>query len=345
MNRKLILALSIIFSITTASASTVYFVKQGDTLSQISADHIGHPIYGTKGSLKKVLTVNPEIHNEDKIFIGDELILTKDGILIKRLATPEQIAAAEAETEAYAEPTPMPTPESLTVPEMLKPPARTHGTLSLRGSMGPTYYSLSQTGALGTYGQDGIRAAGVSANVLATFGIGRIEIEYKRINPTFDGQEKQIQNFLVKGGYQFFVFGFDQSSSPIGGVQAGSIAWKDLTLISPLLGVHFDWGYEQGAPTNWRKSVDAEAELPAWTIKDNAQSFLDSSNVGGYEFRFRGRLERRIFEQGKFNLYAGIEAGAAYQKLHFFGTLGPTSGRVERTLQIYQVLATINAEL
>jgi hypothetical protein len=346
MNRKhAFLAASVLFGFTSALASTVYFVKGGDTLSQISADHIGHPIYGTKGSLSRVLSVNPEVHNQDKIFVGDELILTKDGILIKRLATPEQLAAAEAETEAYAEPTPYPTPEPLTVPESLKPAPLPHGTLSLRGSIGPTYYNLSQTGALGTYSQDAVRALGVSANILATFGDGRIEFEYKRIGPDFNEQTKEIQNFLIKGGYEFIVFGIDESTSPVAGIQAGTVAWKDLTLVSPLLGVHFDWGYEKYPLTNYRKSVDVEAELPAWTIKDNTQSYLDSTGIGGYEIRVRGRVERSIFSAGKFNLYLGIEAAAAYQDLHFYGTLGTVSGRVDRKLGLYQALVTLNAEL
>jgi hypothetical protein len=341
MIRKTGIALGVLLAGSSAMAYTTYFVKGGDTLSQISADHIGRPIYGTVGSLKKVLTVNPDIRNADKIFVGDELILTKEGILIKRLATPEQIAAAEAE----AEPTPIPPPAELTVPEMLKPAPRTHGTLSLRGSIGPTYYSLKQTGALGAHGQDGWRAIGVSANVLATFGDGRIEFEYKRINPDFNGETKQIQNFLIKGGYKFLVFGIDESTSPIYSDHLGSIEWKDLTLISPLLGVHFDWGFEKDAPKEYRKSVDLEAELPAWTIKDSTSSFLGSENVGGYEFRFRARVEKSIYSQGKFNLYLGLEGAAAYQSLHFDGTLNGASGRVERTLQLYQGLVTLNAEL
>ena len=341
-------ALVAMFAVSNVQAAALhYFVKKGDTLSQIALDHIGVPIYGKQGTIEKALENNPIIKDPDKIYVGDELLLTSEGILVKRLATPEQIAHAET-VDALPAPMPSPTPEpapevaAKTEAPKTKAPL-THGTIALRGSVGPTYYHLSQSGALGNFSQSGLNV-GLSGNVLATFGDGRVEFEYKHLSANFDGESKQLQNFLIKGGYKFIVIGFDEGTAPIASA-TDVTTWKDLTTISPLLGVHFDWGFEKDSTLEYRESFDVEGELPVSVEKDSTSSFLSATNVSGFGARVRARIEKSIYGQGKFHLYVGIEGVAGYQSLHFNGALGDESGDVTRTLQMYQGMLTVNAEL
>lgn len=55
--------------------SLAYQVEEGDTLSEIAAEQVGRPIFGEKGSLKKVLEKNPQLTNPDLIFPGTVLDL------------------------------------------------------------------------------------------------------------------------------------------------------------------------------------------------------------------------------------------------------------------------------
>jgi hypothetical protein len=346
LRKKFILALGTLSLVSTAFATTSYIVKKGDTLSQLAQDHIGDPVYGKDGSLKKALVINPDIKNPDKIYVGDELLFTSEGILIKRTATQAQIDHAEAEN------IPTPTPEPTAAPEISEPletakapTPLTHGTIALRASTGPVYSVIKQTGAFGGY-EKGTFNVGLSANLLATFGDGRVELEYQRVSPDLDGVNKQIQNLLIKGGYKFIVIGLAETTAPIGSIIASNVTWQDLTIVSPILGVHFDWGFEKDAPKDtYRKSVDLEAQIPAFAVQDTSADLFSTSSVGGYGGRFRGRIERSIYSREKFNLYLGVEADASYQDLHFNGTLNSLSGRVDRSLQLYQGLITLNAEL
>jgi hypothetical protein len=348
LRNKFILALGTLLLVSTAFATTSYIVKNGDTLSQLAKDHIGNPVYGKNGSLKKALVINPDIKNPDKIYVGDELLFTDEGILIKRTATKEQIEHAEAENMPTQ--TPTPTPESASeVSEPTEtakaPKPLTHGTIAFRASTGPVYSVVNQSGAFGGY-EKGTFNVGLSANLLATFGDGRVEFEYQRVSPALDGVNKQIQNLLIKGGYKFIVIGLEETTAPLGSIVAGNVTWQDLTIVSPILGVHFDWGFEKNAPKEtYRKSVDLEAQIPAFAVKDTTSDLFTSSSIGGYGGRLRGRIERSIYSQDKFNLFLGVEADASYQDLHFNGTFNTLSGRVDRSLQLYQGLITLNAEL
>ncbi|HET9239441.1 MAG TPA: LysM domain-containing protein [Oligoflexus sp.] len=68
MNRKIAASLTLLAFLTQNAAwAKTYNVKKGDTLSHIAAREFGQPIYGPKGSLRKLLEKNPEIQNPDRI--------------------------------------------------------------------------------------------------------------------------------------------------------------------------------------------------------------------------------------------------------------------------------------
>jgi LysM repeat protein len=54
-----------------------YNVKKGDNLSTIAAAHYPGGIYGNKGNLKKIISLNPLIKNSDFIYPGQILKLDK----------------------------------------------------------------------------------------------------------------------------------------------------------------------------------------------------------------------------------------------------------------------------
>lgn len=50
-----------------------YEVEEGDTLSEIAAEQVGLPVFGTEGSLQKVLEKNPQLEDPNLIFPGTVL--------------------------------------------------------------------------------------------------------------------------------------------------------------------------------------------------------------------------------------------------------------------------------
>lgn len=75
------LLVRVFLGVATLSASAfalTYVVKKGDTLSTIAGQTTQGRIYGKKGALKKLLTLNPQVKDQDLIFPGDKITLSPE---------------------------------------------------------------------------------------------------------------------------------------------------------------------------------------------------------------------------------------------------------------------------
>lgn len=84
--------------IANGAYGRTYVVQPGDTLSQISQRELGGPVWGSKGTLKKVQSLNPQVKNLDRIYPKDVIILSDEPVADQ------------------SEPTPVPEPEPAPVP-------------------------------------------------------------------------------------------------------------------------------------------------------------------------------------------------------------------------------------
>lgn len=64
-----------VFQTRFAPASDYVVVKEGDTLSEIAYEHIGHKVYGEYGSLQKLFSFNENISNPNLVNIGEKVNL------------------------------------------------------------------------------------------------------------------------------------------------------------------------------------------------------------------------------------------------------------------------------
>ena len=64
-----------LLGITTSAWAVVYVVKEKDSLSIIAKKHFNGPVWGENGSLKKIISQNPEIKNPDFIFPSEKINL------------------------------------------------------------------------------------------------------------------------------------------------------------------------------------------------------------------------------------------------------------------------------
>ncbi|MBL6991179.1 MAG: LysM peptidoglycan-binding domain-containing protein [Bacteriovoracaceae bacterium] len=91
-----VLLASILYSSLSLGGLT-YTVKPGDTLSEISQDHLPGKIYGPNGSLARLLDLNPQIKNPNLIYPNDQILINnnvelansvqEDKVLLKQAAT------------------------------------------------------------------------------------------------------------------------------------------------------------------------------------------------------------------------------------------------------------------
>ena len=89
---KTLLALSLI---TTVVHAETFIVKKGDTLSQVAEQFLGKPIYSSKGSLRKLIALNPQIKNPNFI---------RPGQIIYVSTTTEEVAVEPQEDTFEPEP-------------------------------------------------------------------------------------------------------------------------------------------------------------------------------------------------------------------------------------------------
>ncbi|MCT4642899.1 MAG: LysM peptidoglycan-binding domain-containing protein [Bacteriovoracaceae bacterium] len=95
---KAISTLSLIVVVNLLFAQSSHIVVRKDTLSQISLKYLGAPVYGTKGSLKKVLELNHFIENENYIVPG-QVILLSDVTVSQGKESNQQIDKEDAEAK------------------------------------------------------------------------------------------------------------------------------------------------------------------------------------------------------------------------------------------------------
>lgn len=92
---------SFLTTLALSAHAAPYIVQKGDTLSSVSKQLYGDPIYGKNGSLKKLVGLNPQLKNINLIFPGDIL------------------NAEHVQTEVQQTSTPDPGPETLIPPPVI----------------------------------------------------------------------------------------------------------------------------------------------------------------------------------------------------------------------------------
>tara|TARA_Y100000590_G_scaffold470727_1_gene668820 strand:+ start:35403 stop:36323 length:921 start_codon:yes stop_codon:yes gene_type:complete len=66
---------ALLLSAPLLGAEKIHEVKKGETLSGITKENLGAPIYGNDGNLQKLLTANKEITNPDLILINQKIAI------------------------------------------------------------------------------------------------------------------------------------------------------------------------------------------------------------------------------------------------------------------------------
>lgn len=74
--------------------SATYEVKTGDTLSQIAQKHLYTPVYGKKGSLKKLMLLNPKVRNASLIYSSQVILLADETLTQIKTKTTHEVPSS-----------------------------------------------------------------------------------------------------------------------------------------------------------------------------------------------------------------------------------------------------------
>ena len=65
-------------SLPLVAQAQVYIVAKNDSFSQIASRHLGLPVWGKRGTLKKLAELNPHIKNLNRIYPGQQILLSEE---------------------------------------------------------------------------------------------------------------------------------------------------------------------------------------------------------------------------------------------------------------------------
>lgn len=340
------------FAGVTASAWAVtYVVRKGEVLSEIIYRDIPGRIYGKNGNLAKILQLNPEIKDPNKIVDGQKINF---GNLLATLGVVPDTGAETTRTLASDPVNPEATEAKLAIPQEATLPIQTTDEelkLSFDVGYGTTLMNLNQTGAFG--GIEGLSQAINTVQVEA-------ETHYKKWHAVFEfsnysldfgtdtsnaasKESKNFRDFSVLGGYGIFDFGIHGKTAPILKTSgATTLNWVDFTTVSAVAGMHFDKEFVGPSRRPFRFLSAFRLEYP-WQA--GGSSGMRASSVSGFAVKVRGGAEKQLNRSQDIRLFMGLEGGASYEQLRFNGSFDGASGDITRTLQEYEALITLRMEL
>jgi LysM repeat protein len=87
---SLIMSAMLISSVFGFAQDSFHIVKKGEALSQIAQANYSGRVYGAKGSLEKILALNPHIDRADLIFPGQRIVIQEADVSHRSLASADE---------------------------------------------------------------------------------------------------------------------------------------------------------------------------------------------------------------------------------------------------------------
>jgi LysM repeat protein len=85
-----IVSAMLISSVLGFAQGSFHIVKKGETLSQIAHENHSGRVYGAKGSLEKILALNPHIDKPELIFPGQKILIQEADVSPRALASVDE---------------------------------------------------------------------------------------------------------------------------------------------------------------------------------------------------------------------------------------------------------------
>jgi LysM repeat protein len=315
--KKQILANTLATSLFFGSvyANEIYQVKKGDFLSGILRTRYPKlQIYGPKGTLKKLLALNPHIKNPNLVLPIQEIILPSFDEAPK-MSSVEPVTPAE---EIMSQPIDIaPTAEEIPAAEEVKEPhsispwlSKFYATLTY----GFRFYTESQEGSMGNADIGSSTFSNFGGQIGYNFSNSTLELNWERYNFDYKKAEKNGTQALSNLSLNYYVnnliFHLARIDMPLIYNDNGLVTFSPQT--QTLIGAGLRKEY------NWEDQIADYAELKGIlripVTQSNADSGLTSSGLKGYGIIGQGNLAKKIMDKPNYNLHVVWRNEIGWQK-------------------------------
>ena len=292
-------------------AVEIYEVKQGDTLSQIVRKYFpGESVYGDKGKIKEVLSLNPEIKNSHRIYPKQKIKL--EYIPMKQSVAPE-VAQEENKAQLSREVSEKESKEGWNISALY----------------GAKYLSLTQSGALGNAEVGVLFLNHLSLNsefILDDWSFdlqfNTYKFKYEAIN---NGGSKQMNDLRLLASYKWFTGGVQIEQNPLFRKSNAGIEMARMTTTNLALGLK----HEIELPTRKPTSLSLGGWLTTPLSSSSSNADIKLSSVSGFGLKGRAELKRLIVAREGYSVHAAWLTQAGFQKTSQRVNWDTSNGKIE----------------
>lgn len=337
---KIPFILALFFIGQISYASLYYIVMRGDTLSEIALSHYPEMrIYGSGGSLEKLLKFNPEIKDPDLIFVGQKVKFSNKRQFSetqnnKQKHQEHQVFSRETDAEVTSEQSRIKEEEQnlATKNEEKKGyilDRDESGIFDLSLGMGAYYYSHSQSRVLG---DANIGALFLNKLSLSTsyrkgnfkFEAGATSYEFKYV---FSGNESKRRMYEtdLKLFYRSLFIGGRLEQKPLFKNSNGQIEMVAETFVIPTFGLEFDFLISDTIPT----FLMLRPSVSYFMDSSSSETSVKLSDQSGYGADLDIILRRKLNTSARFPTYYFWSNNFSYRKFERDVSWGNSIGSVE----------------
>lgn len=301
-----------------AFAEDTYTIRKGETLSQIVQRIFPHNlIYGRRGKLREILSLNPKLKNPHLVFPGQRVII----------ATQAPIEAKPVARKEVSLPEPRPIEIRR---EVSFTPIVEEWNLSLL--YGAKQLSLNQSGSLGKASLGVIFLNDLKLSSIFTledwsFGLLFDSYKFKFVSPASSDSGK-MYSFDFFASHKWIIGGIGSEQTPLFRNNGGVIEMTKQTLTYLSLGAKKDLDLPTRKPTKLKFKTSLRYPLSV----SSEDPEIEMQSVKGLGIRGQLELNRQLFNQGTYSLHATWLTDLGYQKITRNVQWDTSSGEVKTSI-------------
>lgn len=326
-----------------------YVVREGDCISRIVQKKFPGQVYGKKGNLRKVLSLNRKLRrNPHLLRLGQVLVLPEVRKIAGVGAAREEIGPEREVSGSPPEhlPTPVFVQEKSTeeIAPIIANETKTENEeeLSLRidAGYGGRYVDFKQAGAFGGI-QGGVLPMNVvSINAGARYASLDFQASFEQFSAEFPGstvdprarERKTFRKISLRPGVGPFFAGVEARMAPVVRTSGTTIGWTVLNSVSAVAGLGLKSEFAAETPKAFTLGADLGGAIPVSLSGDGGAAF---SAPSGWAASAKVFAEKTIQSGSAGRLRLGMDLSALYDDLKFRGSWQGSTGGVNRILQDY----------
>ena len=300
--RKTITQITIVTVLSTSVfAEILYIVKPKDTLSHIIQQYYsGERIYGAKGKLREIIHLNPAIHDSNKIYPRQKIILA---------TTPLIYETAEL------------------VPEKAASSQKSLRKSTFSALYGAKFLNVKQSCSFGRADTRSLFLNYIKINSEFYFDNWSLSFQadsYRFRDTSLQLKEsEQMYSFNLAASYKWMLAGVELKQIPLFRKMNGNIELAKMNVMNLALGVKKDIELSTESPT--MLSMRGLIGYPIASLEDGTRRY---DSVSGISLSAQVELTRQFYTSPSYTLHASWITDVGFKKISQKVDWGISSGNV-----------------